>query len=142
MEAIKNKQGKSTIKLVEPKKGKTAKPAKIQKRMSRLLRVRRHFLRMVQLFATVTAVTLIVYLSATVFLPVVGGGLADATGLSGQTHYYSMLQNWGFPMLFVTVFTIIGNFYICRYVIRQFREFFQSKIDAGINGVKEETNKN
>jgi hypothetical protein len=139
MEVVKHKskRGKSAIKLVESQKTKT----QTQKRMSRLLRVRRHFLRMVQLFSTVTAITLIVYLSATVLLPVIGSGLAETVALSGQTHYYTMLQNWGFPMLLVTAFTIIGNFYLCRFVHRQLSEFFQTKIDAGIKGV-DSTNEN
>jgi len=122
---------KSSITLLKPNTKHAATKAQKEQRVGMLAKIRRGFLKIVQAMATMTAVILIVYLSATVLLPTIGGVLSDSVGLSGQVHFYNMLQSWGFPMLCITGVIIIGDFYLCKYVAKLFREFFQPRIDDG-----------
>ena len=119
------------IKLLKPDAKHAATKEQKTKRIGILAKIRRGFLKLTQAVSTVTVVIIIVYLTATVFLPTVGGVLSETVGLSGQVHFYNMLQSWGFPMLCITGVTIFGVIILCKYITKVFRNFFQTRIDEG-----------
>ena len=99
-----------------------------QKSVGKVIKVRNAFLRLVQNFTITSVVILVVYLTATVLIPTIGGVLAESIGLSGQVHYYNMLQSWGFPMLCITGSLVVGNVMLCKHLIKRIKAFFEARM--------------
>jgi hypothetical protein len=123
------------IKLVKQSKSEKVdvkSDTKSEKKLRRLSAVRSGFLKLVRTVLQITSVIIVMYLTATILLPTVGGELASSVGLTGQTHFYNMLSDWGVPMLFITLVATVGDIYLCKFIIKAINKNFEPRIDSGL----------